>query len=59
MRKGLIKIKGIDYPRIKHCDENDCYDCGCKTNEFHDLGCDFEKCPVCGGQLISCECLEE
>ena len=33
-------------------------DCGCGSleGELHDMGCDMESCPFCGGQLISCEC---
>lgn len=23
---------------------------------FHKLGCDMERCPFCGGQLITCSC---
>lgn len=33
-----------------------CHDCGCKEGEFHTPGCDMERCPFCGGQLISCNC---
>jgi len=31
-----------------------CHDCGCKEGELHSPGCDMERCPLCGGQLITC-----
>jgi hypothetical protein len=37
--------------------EKTCHDCGAKEGQIHDLGCDMEYCPFCGGQLISCECV--
>lgn len=33
-----------------------CHDCDCKEGEYHTPGCDMERCPFCGGQLISCNC---
>jgi hypothetical protein len=33
-----------------------CGDCHALEGEYHELGCDLERCPFCGGQLISCEC---
>lgn len=33
-----------------------CHDCDANPGEFHDPGCDVERCPYCGGQLISCDC---
>lgn len=36
-----------------------CGDCGAKEGQLHRLGCDMEKCPFCGNQLISCDCLYE
>lgn len=36
--------------------EHRCHDCGAREGEFHKPGCDMERCPFCGGQLISCEC---
>jgi len=35
-----------------------CHDCG-RLNDgkhYHHYGCDAEKCPCCGGQLLMCEC---
>ncbi len=37
-------------------DEHPCGDCGALKNEFHVPGCDVERCPSCGGQMIGCEC---
>lgn len=31
-----------------------CHDCGTKAGKLHELGCDMERCPVCGRQLITC-----
>jgi len=39
--------------------ERRCHDCNVKVGGFHHPGCDMERCPKCGGQLISCGCLEE
>lgn len=57
--------KGRYYKRIKFGEESfdwggeRCHDCGAKLGHYHHPGCDVEECPVCGGQLISCGCIDE
>ncbi len=33
-----------------------CGDCGCHVGEQHLDCCDIERCPRCGGQMLSCNC---
>ena len=33
-----------------------CHDCDAEPGEAHKGGCDTERCPFCGGQLIGCDC---
>jgi hypothetical protein len=33
-----------------------CHDCAIVQGQLHVPGCDVEECPVCGGQLITCDC---
>jgi len=35
---------------------NKCHDCGVSEGMLHELGCDMERCPFCGMQLIGCGC---
>jgi hypothetical protein len=37
-------------------DDHQCHDCGVPQGALHEPGCDMERCPVCGGQLITCGC---
>ena len=34
-----------------------CHDCGVTEGEIHFRGCDMERCPFCGGRLITCDCV--
>ena len=56
---------GRDYTRIPYGSERDvdwgadvqpCHDCSAVKGELHAKGCDVERCPVCGGQVITCPC---
>jgi hypothetical protein len=40
-------------PQVK---KHTCHDCGVSEGELHQYGCDMERCPFCGNQLISCGC---
>lgn len=33
-----------------------CGDCSAAYGETHHVGCDVERCRVCGGQFIYCDC---
>ena len=63
---STIRIAGKVYKRIPvggHGDflegeaaEVRCGDCGALMGRYHHWGCDCERCPACGLQLISCDC---
>jgi hypothetical protein len=42
--------------QVSHLERHTCHDCGVFEGQIHQWDCDMERCPFCGGQLISCEC---
>lgn len=54
---------GTEVPAMKAGEGDDwveagerCGDCGAKHGHYHHMGCDCERCPICGGQMITCGC---
>ena len=56
-----INIEGKWYRRdTEYHDVNErCHDCNIVNGQVHHFGCDMERCPKCGGQLISCDCKDK
>lgn len=50
-----IKV-GDEGDWYENCTDGPCDDCGRTFEEPHLPGCDIERCPACGGQMISCDC---
>ncbi len=55
---GVVFPSGDELPAIAHKGER-CHDCNVTEGGYHHPNCDIERCPRCGGQLISCGCLDE
>lgn len=59
-----VELGGKLVDRVRYGDEEDdwgadrapCHDCGVVKGELHIFGCDVERCPLCGSQLIFCDC---
>lgn len=57
-----VYCNGKYYKRIRYGEEDidwgdsRCHDCGALPGQYHHANCDVERCPICGGQLIGCDC---
>lgn len=54
---------GADFLRVRYGAEEDetgakkaqnCKACGARAGQFHAIGCEAERCPLCGQQAMSC-----
>lgn len=59
-----IGIGGHSYQPIRHGRDrwtrgtkHRCGDCNVRPGRVHHHGCDMERCPACGGQSMSCDCI--
>ena len=62
LKAPRIRLRGEVYDRVRFTPESSeerCFDCGSEPGQVHDWGCDAEDCPRCGGQLLSCDCLQD
>ena len=63
-QKPEFLIGGKAYLRVKYGEEatdwgastQKCSSCGVAAGECHHAGCFVERCPMCRGQAVSCQC---
>lgn len=60
--RTVVYPDGLELPlSTDHFNEPNgrCHDCNALHGKYHHSRCDVERCPRCGGQLITCGCLNE
>ncbi len=63
-KDSTYQIGGVQFVRVRYGKEKEdwgaerqlCADCAVAKGQFHVPGCDVERCPRCGGQVITCHC---
>ena len=51
-----LHMGGMPFPVTRHRARSRCGDCGVAHGGWHHPGCDLQRCPRCGHQLLSCGC---
>ena len=64
-----FKLDDQYHSRIKAGDADDyfpdmgedshCHDCNAGKGQYHHVGCDSERCPICRGQFFLCNCVPD
>lgn len=67
-----LSLRGRLFARYRYGDEpwwktseigdrpfRECHDCAALPGQYHGMACDYEQCPSCQGQLLSCGCGDE
>ena len=54
--KPVERVRYGNEPEDWGADRQPCHDCAVIKGQYHVPGCDVERCPICDGQAIGCEC---
>ena len=65
--RTYTRINGQVAARVRYGEETKdlgshreiCEECAVLKGQIHVMGCDFEQCPICGGQFLYCPCSNE